>query len=91
MTKILDPQEAPEWFLNIFLETFASINSNINRFKKSRMAVSKEYFEGGGIFGCSFLDSTGNIIFIGRKFKQTQKDEDDIIEHYKYITPLKNG
>lgn len=85
MTQVLDPHEAPQWFLDLFLDTILEVKGNKERLKESRTFVARqpeENKDGPVITAYGILGDNNDLIFIGRRYTE------DSLEHYKYITAL---
>lgn len=87
MTQVLDPDQAPQWFLDLFLEAYSEAKNNYDRLKASRSFIGRTQEGDNNLTGIGFLTDNNEFIFLGRKFFVNREGE-EVIEHYKYKTRL---
>lgn len=90
MALIKDLSDSPQWFTDLFLESFSTVKKKEDRFKKSRIFLTKDIGPSGeSLFGYGFLSNHKKLIFIGRRHSPDK--EDPITEHVKYIMEFEDG
>lgn len=89
MIQIKDLSNSPQWFVDLFLESISKLSERKERFKASKIFLTKDRGpKGEDLSGYGFLNG-GDLVFMGRRF--SPEKEESPIEQYKYITPFENG
>lgn len=90
MPLVKELSDSPQWFTDLLLESFSKVTEKKNRFRSSRIFLTKDIGPSGeSLFGYGFLREDERLIFIGRRHSSDKGTP--ITEHLKYIMDFRYG